>query len=365
MINWAFTSPSSPACYSSIENVYKLVRKRFPKITRAQVEHVLQHEAAYTLHKPGRKRFKRRITIPAGYLSDVQVDLADMQKLADENQNFKYILVGVDVLSRQIFAAPTKSKASNHMIAAFNRLFRQMPALPQRIFSDKGMEFQAREMKSYFRNSDIHKIHSQDPDVKASMAERAIQTLKRRIFRCFSKQKNSRWLNILPDMVKAINSSINRSTKMRPVDVNFKNEQEVWDKLYGGIFTGGLKKYASTRYMKGDKVRIAREKTVFTKSYLPRFTEEVFEVEKARNTNPTTYDIRDKQGETIHGKYYNPELSRTKYNRDRKLKIEQVLKVRTRPGGIEEYLVKFKGQPEKETATWITAKDVDDIHAKS
>ena len=92
IVHWLFTSFDSPACYSSAVNVHKEAKKYFP-ITLDEVENILQRIPAYTLHKPRRLRFKRQRTIPAGFMSDVQVDLADFQKVADENDGFKYMLV--------------------------------------------------------------------------------------------------------------------------------------------------------------------------------------------------------------------------------------------------------------------------------
>src|SRR4051794_34502520 len=113
MIKWVFTSPMSPACYSSAKRVLSEVRKRFPKVTLGQVEDVLQRIPSFTLHKPRRIRFKRLQTVPSGFMTHVQIDLADMQKIADVNDDFGYILVGADVLSRRIFATPAKTKGSS------------------------------------------------------------------------------------------------------------------------------------------------------------------------------------------------------------------------------------------------------------
>lgn len=101
MIRWAYTNPASPACFSRARNVLRLVRQHFPKTTLRHVEDVLIRIPAYTLHKNRRVRFKRLMTVPTGYMTDLQVDLADFQKVADENDGFKYILV------RQKISAPS------------------------------------------------------------------------------------------------------------------------------------------------------------------------------------------------------------------------------------------------------------------
>ena len=83
LTKWAFTSVDSPACFTNANYVHSIVRKKFPKFSLAEVEDVLQRIPAYTLHKARRLRYKRLKTIPADYMSDVQVDLADFQELAE------------------------------------------------------------------------------------------------------------------------------------------------------------------------------------------------------------------------------------------------------------------------------------------
>ena len=128
-------------------------------------------------------------------MTDVQVDLADFQKLSRHNEGNKYILVGIDVLSKRIFAAPTKSKNLKDMKIAFEQLFQQMPMLPHKIYSDRGTEFLMREKikqgKSikyvdYFKEKDIQKYKLSTKTIKAALAERAIQNLKSRLYRIFS-----------------------------------------------------------------------------------------------------------------------------------------------------------------------------------
>jgi hypothetical protein len=52
------------------------------------------------LHKPARKKFKRRRIIIKGLNETLQADLAEMIPYAKENQQFKYILVVIDCFSK-------------------------------------------------------------------------------------------------------------------------------------------------------------------------------------------------------------------------------------------------------------------------
>ena len=53
------------------------------------------------------------------------------------------------------------------------------------------------------------------------------------------------------------------------------------------------------RFRVGDHVRISKYKNIFAKGYAPNWSEEIFVVEKIKNTVPWTYIISDLKGEEI------------------------------------------------------------------
>ena len=350
-----FTNLNNLAAYSSIDNVFKEVRKVNKKISRTQVMNELYKNRTYTIHKPIRKIFKRLVTIPDGFMSDLQADLADFQQVASQNDGFRYLLVCVDVLSRRIFTAPVKSKGSKDMMDAFDRVFETMPneMIPLRIFTDKGVEFEAKEMKEYFKKKEILKYVTQSPDVKAAMAERAIRTIKTRLFRYFTQNESYRWIEPVEKIVTSINKSVNRTTGMRPIDVNIENAVQLWNKLYLNKYNT-RKKY---KYQEGEPVRISKEKGTFEKGYLPNYSQEVFKIDQVKRGNIPNYRLVDSKGEEIYGKFYEPEFSRAKADPNKYYVIEKVLDERKR-AGKPEFLVKWVGLPENK-ATWIRRNDID------
>ena len=254
-----------------------------------------------------------------------------------------------------MFATQTVSKSAKHMVPAFERLFRQMPRLPEMIFSDKGTEFLAREVLAQMKDKRIQKYEAHSPDVKAAVAERAIRTIKGRLYKQLTFQESNRWVDVFPKIIASINQSVCRVTGKRPIDVNESNAQEIWDRLYRHAPVTSM----ASKYDVGDKVRIAKQKKHFEKSYLPNYTQEVFEVEKViRKRRPKTTQLKNTEGNPIVGKFYDTELSRTKSDRDPKLVIDQVLQTRIRRV-IKEYLVRWRNKP-VEHNTWITEADVID-----
>ncbi|KAL3103983.1 hypothetical protein niasHT_030141 [Heterodera trifolii] len=138
------------------------------------------------------KRFPRLKTIPSGFHTDWQCDLCIFDQLKKHNDGYKYLLVCIDVLSRMIFSAPAKSKKSEDMIEAFDRVFEKSKVIPMKIYSDSGLEFQAGKMKKYFEEKLIIKNVMYSPDLHAGVVERANRTIKERLYRYFTKMDTQR-----------------------------------------------------------------------------------------------------------------------------------------------------------------------------
>ena len=59
-----------------------------------------------------------------------------------------------------------------------------------------------------------------------------------------------------------------------------------------------------TKYKVGDRVCIVKKKKTFEKGFIPNWTEELFTVNKVKDTKPITYTIEDAKGDEIHGTFY-------------------------------------------------------------
>ena len=70
-------------------------------------------------------------------------------------------------------------------------------------------------------------------DTKASIAERFIRALKQRIYRYFTANNTTRYIDVLQDLVFAYNHSYHRSIQEIPANVTRENEYRVRQTLYG------------------------------------------------------------------------------------------------------------------------------------
>lgn len=353
VIKRTYTDLDSPAGYSAPENLFQEARKLDPNVTRADVRKFLEGNTTYTLHRRRRLKFPRKRIVPAAFFSHMQVDLMDMSKLAAENEGYTFVLVAVEVLSRMVYTVPVRTKKAEHMIEAFKHLFSQTAAYPLYLYSDRGTEFGAAKVRKYLAEQDIQLHMAFVNTVKASLAERFIRSLKEKLYRYFSDKSTLRWLEALPRIAAAMNKSIAKSTGVRPCDVNFKNAPELWRRVYGA----DLKRTSSGRYpqiKKGDAVRLAREKFKFEKGYLPTFSDEILLVRRVVPGNPTTYELEDQQGEVFLGRFYRPELCKTRIDEETVYRIEKIIKTKKQKGR-KQLLIKFRGVREPR---WIDESDI-------
>uniref|UniRef100_A0A183BY71 Integrase catalytic domain-containing protein n=1 Tax=Globodera pallida TaxID=36090 RepID=A0A183BY71_GLOPA len=218
--------------------------------------------------KPGPEELEETIVIGGSEAGDdepaainVQADLADFQALSRKNSGNRYLLLAVDVLSRRMFGVPVKSKKPADMKKAFEELFRQMPKLPETLYTDRGLEFVAKPLKEFYAEKGIKKFETSSKK-KAAVAERAIR-------------------------------------------------------------------------------------------YMPNYSDHVYTVDERRSSNPEHYYVKDYYGTKLKRKFYLPELTKVKVDKNTLYRVEKKFKERMRDGQ-KEMLVKFIGFPEK---YWVTNED--------
>ncbi|KAL3092830.1 hypothetical protein niasHS_005254 [Heterodera schachtii] len=331
------------------QNPLATVKKKHPKLKRTEFDDFLQRNTTYTLFKPKREKFRRLRTVPAGFMTDVQADLADFQALSRKNSGYRYLLLAVDVLSRRMFGSPVKSKKPADVKRAFEEVFGQMPKLPETLYTDRGLEFVAKPMKEFFAENGVKKYETNSKK-KAAVAERAIRTLKTRLYKYFSANNTSAWVDVLPKFLSAINNSVCRATVLRPNEISDVNAREVWKRVYG---EGLVPVEERPKIKAGETVRIPEPKHIFEKGYIPNYSDHVYTVDEARSTNPQHYLLKDYYGTKLKRKFYLPELTKVQVNENTMYRIEKKYKERMRDGK-KEILVKFIGFPEK---YWVTDED--------
>ena len=345
-----YLNTSDPGSLGGVEPLYKSSRDKGLDVSRKRIIEFLKKNDTYTLHKPIRRKFSRNLTIVGDIDKQWQADLADVSSLSRQNGGHNFILTVIDCFSKYAWAIPLKKKDAPSVLKGFKILFEQSrPRRPVRIQTDKGKEFLNKPLQEYLKERGIHHFVTQN-ETKAAIVERFNRTLKAKMFRYFHAYNTSRYLEELPNFLKAYNNSKHRTIGMAPSKVTKEKVPEIWKRVYRH------KKYKTHKFENKDTVRISAAKTIFDKGYRPNWSEEVFKISNSKPTPKKVYKIEDLKGSEIKGTFYPEEIQPVTFDLPEKHIVEKIVHNRKRKG-VTELLIKWKGYPSTYNS-WIPEKDL-------
>lgn len=338
-MNKLYTDLNFPGCYSGAYNLKKVTKG---KVSKKEFNKFILNSRTLTLYKKRYEKFPRLKTIGSGFLSHIQIDLADYQKLKQYNNQYTFCLVATDVLSRRIFVAPLKSKKTRDVQDGMEKILADMPFKPIYIFSDRGTDIDSKQMHAFYKKHSIIKTSARNTSVKAALVERSILTIKQRLYRYFTEKNTLNWVDVIEKLVSAINKSPNRGINNRkPNEIDEKNQQEVFEELYN---SEEQKPYKSKLKL-GDYVRVQYKKGIFEKSYLANYSDQIHKIIKCHRTTPPVYTIANEAGEALKERFYAKQLVKVEKNQETTYRVEKVLRSRINKNGVKEFLVKWVGFP--------------------
>jgi Integrase core domain len=342
-----------PAGFSTVDKLWKATNKRIPK---RNVLEWLQSQDAYTLHKPARKHFERN-RYHVDNIDDLwQADLNDMQSLKKYNDGYNYILTIIDVFSKYAWMRALRNKSGAEVTRAFKSVFTESGRKAFHLQTDKGKEFLNKTFQDFLKAEGVKYYHSNNPDTKCAVVERLNRTLKTRMWRYFTSKSTYRYIDKLPALINAYNSSHHRTIGMEPKQVNRTNVLQVWRYAYAGSSQGGHK---APKFSIGDTVRITRERKMFLKGYESMWSEEIFKIISVIKRRPTVYTLAAIDDEPIEGTFYEHELQRVRVGASTLYKIDKILEVKGR-GARRVVKVKWTGYPDSFNS-WISASEVQSL----
>ena len=346
-----YYDPKHPAGFASIAKLSKE-----SGVSPKKVKEWLKAQPTYTLHRMARKQYPTRKYIVHDIDEQWQADLADVSLISKQNRGYNFILTVIDIFSRYAWARPLKTKSGPEVAAAFKDIFRE-GRIPKRVQTDQGKEFENRHIAELFREHQIE-LFSVKSAYKAAIVERFNRTLKTKLWRYFTMSLKEKWTEVLQDVVDSYNKSVHRTIGRRPIDVTQDSVGEMREEMYG------KKKSVVPKHKKdikiGDTVRISKVKSVFAKGYLPNWTEEMFTVDDINTKySPTTYKLKDYNGEVIEGSFYHHEIQKITPKDDDVFLVEKV--IRSEKRGREMWcLVKWRGYPSSMNS-WVRKRDISKV----
>ena len=139
---------------------------------------------------------------------------------------YKYALTVVDVASRFKAAEPLSSKESSEVTRAFQRIYKGPLKWPSILQVDPGREFMGEMRKEMVRhdvrirtgNVDVHRDQGIVERFNRTLSERLVSFQYSQEMNMKSSERSRELVKRLPEVVRALNNEVTRSTGKRPVD---------------------------------------------------------------------------------------------------------------------------------------------------
>ena len=350
----SFQGPSKLYNYIKDEGKYKI---GLYKITQW-----LLKQSSYYATRQSRNRYAaHKFLTPSELWHTYVSDLIDFSKLKSSNDNYAFIMITMDVLSRFVWGVKLHRKTSSQMIDAFKYIFKTSSKKPKKILSDRGTEYTSRHVKKYLDSQGI-KIYFSSNISKVAMAERVIKTIKSSLFRIMRHEKNLKiWIPHFQGVIDNYNRTRHSATKFAPADVNADNFVQVLKNQYYNIPSikprqiskNAFKNSTTSKYKfpVGSYVRLASIKQAFYKVGQQTYTDEIFRVKSRFMTQSIAlYRLVDGKNDSIIGSWQEAELIRA-YPVHQEWKIDSIIKTRIK-NNITQKLIVWKNKP-KSYNSWI------------
>ena len=156
----------------------------------------------------------------------MQIDLVDMTDIATVNENYKFLLVCVDVFSRLAYVVPMKNKESRTV----NEVIKEIIELtsPITLQCDNGKEFNNHSFKKITkdRGIDIQFIDVGDHK-RLGIVDRFVRTLREKINTYMAMFNTTKYIDVLPKIISNYNSSYHSGIKKATNDVEDDDEDVI------------------------------------------------------------------------------------------------------------------------------------------
>ena len=298
----SYLDPANPGALAGISGFLKNNKKQLKCFSKPTVKNELLKSNVYTQHISPNKKFIRRQVIIPHIDHTWQADLVDFQKIKYVNSHYNYLLTVIDCFSKKAWAEPIKFKRATDTYNAFKKIIEESGRSPINLHVDGGLEFKG-SCKQYLESLNIN-IYITESKMKASIVERFNRTIKEKMWRLFTANKNKKYVNFLDDLMSNYNNSYHRSIKNSPNSINKSNEKATFNNLYGFDFDKGSNEIITFQFNIGDYIRLVINKNLFAKGYTINWSDEVFLILKRQATSPPTYKIISLSGVVLTKTFY-------------------------------------------------------------
>ena len=265
--------------FPGLERLVKLAKEKHPEITRKQVKSFLNSDVSKQITKVQQTKPSDGHIIAFVPNENWQMDIFDLSRYMYSNQYFRYTLCCVDVFTRVAYAEPLKTKDSEALTAAFQKLLGKAGVKPRSIISDHEAGFLIdpfqKLINKYNIALNVNALHNHHA---LGIIDNFAKRLKTILTTYFLKNKTTKWTDQLQNIIRVYNNSEHSSiNNFKPNDVEKHKEEVLQLNLDKNIHNKTVSDLAV-----GDKVR----KYIITHAKIekgtdPRYSDAVFTVVSA------------------------------------------------------------------------------------
>ena len=358
LIKQIYTTVNHAGSFTSARKIKHILKTKYGEnVSENRIQEWLNEQRVYTLHRRAIHTFKRNPTMVCYIDEQWQADLLFLPELNGKEIG---MLLCIDIASRYIWGKPIRNKSGEQVTKAMKDiLIEAKPRCPWKLQTDDGKEFFNSTFQKLMKDFDINHFSTYS-DMKAALVERAVRSIKEKIYRILENPKyKNKWVNLVDDCLESYNATFHESIQMAPNEVNESN--------IGIVLNNQFKKYwikdrtwKKPLFSIGDKVRISKARRIFKKGYKGKWKEELFIIDKIKQTHPSnTYKLIDLNNEPLLGTFYAIELQKINADASTEYQIEKILRERKK-NGKKEMLVRWLGYS-KEFDSWVPAENITDV----
>jgi hypothetical protein len=304
LLSKIYYDPSHPAYLSGVNKLFHFANEESKsKITLEKVKEFLLKQLPSQLHKPTRRKFRRQQITGDTLSSHIQLDTIDLLSLKKQNNGYAYIVLAICCLSRQVRLGATKTKTPDEVLSVIKEMLESFPGTTSHFYVDSGTEFLG-SVKAYLEASGVQFVQLKKLQTKASLAERAIRTIKTAMFKYMTHTKTKKWISFYKQAESNYNNSVHRTIGRTPVSVTFANQQAV---------AKHVEHESSVRpfsFELGEKVRMLVKKDIMSKGYTQTFKSDPPFIIHKRLHDPNRYTLVTEMNGLVPSIHYSPELSK-------------------------------------------------------
>ena len=257
--------------YGSVRDTFKQAVKKDSSIKYDDVKNYLNK----LQHRQTQFQYKSFNSFVSQHpLFELEVDLIDLTKKAEENNGFRYCLVAIDNFTKFAWGVAMKTKKPYDVINAFKEILEKI-GIPKQMYSDEEGAFYSTKFVRLLNEKKIKHITSISG---AHGIERFNRTLKEKIQTRLDAMglDRDKWLEQLKPILNKYNNTEHNSIKMSPNDAR-KKDNEMVVKFNLELKSRRQRKYPELK--KDDEVRVMiKKETGKTKGYFPKWSPQIYKV---------------------------------------------------------------------------------------